>query len=263
MAQSLSAPPPARDPAFGAVEIGRVSKTFRGASGPVRALDGVSLSILPGEFISIVGPSGCGKSTLLRFLAGLDRADEGEITIDGAAIGGPSLKRGIVFQDHRLLPWLSVEKNIGLALRAVPGTAEEKARRVEELIALVRLRGFEHALPHQLSGGMSQRAAIARGLAPRPPLLLLDEPLGALDSLTRARLQDELLKIWERERSTVVMVTHDVEEAVFLSDRIVVMEPRPGRVSRIVSAPGERPRDRRDPAFISVRHEIAALLAHH
>lgn len=262
MADTLNVPSRPAAIASGAVEITGVSKTFRVKDREVHALDDVSLSIRPGEFISIVGPSGCGKSTLLRFLAGLDRPDAGTITVDGARIDAPSLKRGIVFQDHRLLPWLTVEKNIGLALRSRPGTAEEKAARVAELIALVGLRGFETALPHQLSGGMSQRASIARGLAPRPQLLLLDEPLGALDSLTRARLQDELLEIWRREQSTVVMVTHDVEEAVFLSDRIVVMEPRPGRVSRIVAGHGERPRKRNAAVFVAIRHEIASLLMH-
>ncbi|WP_411035631.1 ABC transporter ATP-binding protein [Shinella sp. BYT-45] len=268
MAQALNAfdtgssrlpPPPARS---GAVRINHVSRTFQVQGRDVHALDDISLSIRPGEFLSIVGPSGCGKSTLLRFLAGLDKPDRGTITVDDTEISGPSLKRGIVFQDHRLLPWLSVEKNIGLALRSLPGAAAEKSARVAELIELVGLRGFESALPHQLSGGMSQRTAIARGLAPRPPLLLLDEPLGALDALTRTHLQSELLDIWESEQSTVVLVTHDVEEAVFLSDRVVVMAPRPGRIRRIIEVPGERPRRRSDPNFVAVREEISELLAH-
>jgi len=261
MAEALTLLPPAAA-AFGTVKLSNVSKTFRVSGKSVHALDSVSLSIDPGEFLSIIGPSGCGKSTILRFLAGLDRPDEGEILVDGKAIGGPGLQRGIVFQDHRLLPWLNVERNIGLALHALPGSPDEKAARVSELIALVGLRGFEKALPHQLSGGMSQRAAIARGLAPRPPLLLLDEPLGALDSLTRARLQEELLDIWRGERITVVMVTHDVEEAVFLSDRIVVMEPRPGRVRSILSIGSERPRRRSAPDFVAARREIDELLNH-
>lgn len=263
MAQALSArflPSSEAPDRVGSVEISTVSKTFKVRDREVHALDDISLSIRPREFISIVGPSGCGKSTLLRFLAGLDTPDKGTITVDGTAVAGPSLKRGIVFQDHRLLPWLSVEKNIGLALRKVPGTATEKTTRGAELIDLVGLSGFETALPHQLSGGMSQRASIARGLAPRPPLLLLDEPLGALDALTRARLQDELLEIWQQEQSTVIMVTHDVEEAVFLSDRVVVMQPRPGRVRRIVDVPGARPRLRSDPEFVRLRAEIAELL---
>ncbi len=245
----------------GSVRIADVSKTFRVEDRTVHALDSVSLSIESGEFISIVGPSGCGKSTLLRFLAGLDGPDSGRITVDGEVIDRPSLKRGIVFQDHRLLPWFSVEKNISLSLYSVAGSEAEKRERVQYLIDLVGLTGFEKALPQELSGGMSQRAAIARGLAPRPPLLLLDEPLGALDSLTRSHLQDELLAIWQREKSTVVMVTHDVEEAIYLSDRVVVMEPRPGRIARIFDIRSSRPRHRDDPDFVAVRRQITDLLA--
>lgn len=245
----------------GSVRIVDVSKTFQVEERSVHALDNVSLDIEAGEFISIVGPSGCGKSTLLRFLAGLDRPDDGRITVDGEVIGQPSLKRGIVFQDHRLLPWFNVEKNIALSLYSVAGSEAEKRDRVQYLIDLVGLTGFEKALPHELSGGMSQRAAIARGLAPRPPLLLLDEPLGALDSLTRSHLQDELLAIWEREKSTVVMVTHDVEEAIYLSDRVVVMEPRPGRIARVFQIPSNRPRRRDNIDFIALRREITELLA--
>ena len=244
----------------GALSVRGVSKTFHVKGQAVQALSDVSLDVAAGEFISIVGPSGCGKSTLLRLVAGLERPDRGVITLDGAQIEGPGLSRGIAFQDHRLLPWLSVERNIGLALRSIPGSDGEKAARVAELIGLVGLKGFENALPHQLSGGMSQRAAIARALAPRPPVLLLDEPLGALDSLTRARLQDELLRIWERERTTVVMITHDVEEALFLSGRVVVMNPRPGRIDREIAVDLEHPRRRDDPGFVTLRQRIATQL---
>lgn len=259
MADSLTLSPPTTLDA-GSVKIADVSKTFRVEGRTVHALDSVSLSIEAGEFISIVGPSGCGKSTLLRFLAGLDVPDNGRIIVDGEAIDRPSLRRGIVFQDHRLLPWFSVEKNIGLSLHSVSGSELEKRERVQYLIDLVGLTGFEKALPHELSGGMSQRAAIARGLAPRPPLLLLDEPLGALDSLTRSHLQDELLAIWVREKCTVVMVTHDVEEAIYLSDRVVVMEPRPGRISQIFKIESARPRYRDNPEFVTTRREITELL---
>lgn len=246
----------------GSVQISDVSKTFRVEGRTVHALDNVSLAIASGEFISIVGPSGCGKSTLLRFLAGLDEPDKGRITVDGEVIDRPSLKRGIIFQDHRLLPWFSVEKNIALSLHSLAGSEAEKRERVQYLIDLVGLSGFEKALPHELSGGMSQRAAIARGLAPQPPLLLLDEPLGALDSLTRSYLQDELLAIWEQEKSTVVMVTHDVEEAIYLSDRVVVMEPRPGRIAKTFEIIGKRPRHRDDPDFVTIRRQITEVLAH-
>ncbi|KFI29923.1 sulfonate ABC transporter ATP-binding protein [Haematobacter massiliensis] len=258
MADTLTLPRPRT--AAGEVALHGVSRSFRAGGREVQALRDVSLTVAAGEFLAIVGPSGCGKSTLLRLIAGLDRPDAGHITLDGAALAGPGLDRGIVFQDHRLLPWLSVERNIALALRSLPGPEAEKTARVAELIALVGLRGFEAALPHQLSGGMSQRAAIARALAPRPPVLLLDEPLGALDSLTRARLQEELLAIWERESSTVVLITHDVEEALVLASRVVIMEPRPGRIGQEVAVPLPRPRRREDPAFVALRQRISARL---
>jgi ABC-type nitrate/sulfonate/bicarbonate transport system ATPase subunit len=247
-------------PRRSSVEIRGVSKTFTVDGSKVEALADISLIVRPGEFISLVGPSGCGKSTLLRFLAGLDLPDTGTITVDGVPVARPSLARGIVFQDHRLLPWLSVTDNILLSLNSRGGSDTDKRERVGELIRLVGLAGFENAHPHQLSGGMSQRAAIARSLAPRPRLLLLDEPLGALDSLTRSYLQDELLRLWEHEGITMVMVTHDVEEAVFLSDRIVVMDPRPGRVRQIFDIPAERPRRRAAPDFVAVKEEILSLL---
>jgi len=256
-----AARPPAVSRGVPAVAIRGVAKAFTVAQGQrVQALAPVSLELAEGEFVSLVGPSGCGKSTLLRLLAGLELPDEGSLHDHGDPIARPSLSRGIVFQDHRLLPWLTVEQNILLALRKSPGSREQKARAVQELIALVGLSGFERAQPHQLSGGMSQRAAIARGLAPRPRLLLLDEPFGALDSLTRGHLQGELLRIWEHERITMLMVTHDVEEAVYLSDRIVVMDPRPGRIRCIVDVPFAKPRRRADPAFAAIKGEILGLL---
>jgi ABC-type nitrate/sulfonate/bicarbonate transport system ATPase subunit len=249
--------------AVDAIEIRGVSKSFDSAQGTVQALAPLSLTVAPGEFVSLVGPSGCGKSTLLRLVAGLDSPDEGTLHENGLPIDKPSLARGMVFQDHRLLPWLSVERNILLALRKSAGTPAQKADTVQRLITLVGLAGFEQALPHQLSGGMSQRAAIARALAPQPRLLLLDEPFGALDSLTRGHLQAELLRIWEHERITMLMVTHDVEEAVYLSDRVAVMDPRPGRIRRIVDVPFAKPRRRADPAFVAVKEEILGLLGVH
>jgi sulfonate transport system ATP-binding protein len=246
-----------------AVEVRNVSKSFVVNGGAVHALQAISLSVATGEFVSLVGPSGCGKSTLLRMLAGLDQPDEGELIEQGKRIEQPSLARGIVFQDHRLLPWLTVEQNILLSLRKQPHTPSAKAEIARKLIALVGLTGFEGAFPHQLSGGMSQRAAIARGLAPSPRLLLLDEPFGALDSLTRSHLQGELLRIWEYEKITMLMVTHDVEEAVFLSDRVVVMDPRPGRIRSIVEVPLPKPRRRTDPAFVGIKDSILGLLGIH
>lgn len=242
------------------VEIHHLSKWFAVENHRVQALDRVSLTVQDGEFLTLLGPSGCGKSTLLRILAGLDVPDEGRVAVYGAQVERPSLSRGIVFQDHRLLPWLTVRENILLSLHKSGLSQKERAARVSELIALVGLTGFDQAKPYQLSGGMSQRAAIARALAPRPRILLLDEPLGALDSLTRTRLQNELLRLWQTERITVVMVTHDVEEAVYLSSRVVVMEPRPGRIQSIIDIGLPRPRKRTDVRLVELREQILASL---
>jgi sulfonate transport system ATP-binding protein len=242
------------------IDISRVSKSFVLNSTRVEALREVSLTIEPGAFMTLVGPSGCGKSTLLRLIAGLEAADSGNIKVGGRPVRSPGLDRGMVFQDHRLFPWLSVERNILLSLRKAPYPGPQKRKIVHDLISLVGLTGFENALPHQLSGGMSQRAAIARALAPRPDILLLDEPFGALDSLTRTHLQAEFLRIWKHEEITMLMVTHDVEEAVFLSDRVVVIEPRPGRIRRSIDIRLQKPRRRSDPEFIALREEILGLL---
>ncbi len=242
------------------IDVTGVSKSFEVDGGRVEALQDVSLAVEAGAFISLVGPSGCGKSTLLRLIAGLDKPDGGVLSIDGQPIRAPSLTRGMVFQDHRLLPWLDVERNILLSLHKSPEPEASKRQIVRDLIALVGLTGFEKAKPDQLSGGMSQRAAIARALAAKPRVLLLDEPFGALDSLTRLKLQAELLRIWRHERITMVMVTHDVEEAIILSDTIVVMEPRPGRVRSIVEVDLPKPRDRADPRLAALKAEILAGL---
>jgi sulfonate transport system ATP-binding protein len=232
-----------------------VSKRYAGdAAAPV--LDRIDLTVRAGEFISIVGASGCGKSTLLRLIAGLDGAFEGEIVFDGERVVSTDLNRGIVFQDHRLFPWLNVAQNIAVALRNAPLSKDEKARAVAEHVELVGLRGYERHYPHQLSGGMAQRVAIARGLVNRPRLLLLDEPFGALDALTRARLQGELQRIWAHERITMILVTHDVDEAVLLADRVVVMQARPGRIGEIVEVKLPRPRDRSQADVTRLRDEI-------
>lgn len=244
----------------GSLNIHAVSRHFRIDGTALTALDRVSLDIAPGEFVTILGASGCGKSTLLRLLAGLDAPDSGSLLHDGADIAGPSLQRGLVFQEHRLFPWLTVEDNIGAALLNAPGDAAAKRRAVAEHIALVGLAGFEKAWPHQLSGGMAQRAAIARGLVNRPDVLLLDEPFGALDALTRARLQDELKRIWQRERATMVLVTHDVDEALHLGQRVVVMSPRPGRIRRIFETPANLSRDRADRAHARLRAAVLETL---
>ncbi|ATE62449.1 sulfonate ABC transporter ATP-binding protein [Thauera sinica] len=240
----------------GALQIRGLSKSYRIGGQAVKVLDGIDIDIAPGRFVSIVGPSGCGKSTLLRLVVGLDDGYAGDIVLDGRRITSTSLDRGIVFQDHRLFPWLTVEENIGLALAALDLPPDEKARRVAEHIALVNLTGFARVYPHQLSGGMAQRAAIARALVNEPKILLLDEPLGALDALTRVRLQRELQRIWMQHRSTMIMVTHDVEEALYLGDEVIVMDARPGRIRRRVQVPLPHPRDRASRVLHALKDEI-------
>jgi len=246
-----------RDPVL---EIDHVSKRFHVAGRVVQALADISLAVEDGAFVAIVGASGCGKSTLLRLILGLDTDYEGEIRLDGQRVRRPGLDRGMVFQDHRLLPWLTVEGNVAVALRRSKLSSAEKKRLVAEHLELVGLSGFARAWPAQLSGGMSQRVAIARALVNRPRFLLLDEPLGALDALTRLRLQDELARIVRHERSTAILVTHDVDEAVFLADRVVVLRPNPGRIARVVDVTLGARRDRSDPAFVLLRDEVLDLL---
>ncbi len=245
----------------GHLEVRNVSKVYQvtGRS-PVQVLSHVELDVEPGAFVSIVGPSGCGKSTLLRLILGLDSDHGGEILINGHRVQGTSLSRGIVFQDHRLLPWLTLEQNIGLSLENSGGSEVEKRKAVEDHVTLVGLKGFEKAYPHQLSGGMAQRAAIARGLVNKPEILLLDEPLGALDALTRVRLQDELVRIWQIEKTTLILVTHDVEEAVYLSDRVVVMGSNPGRIVEDIRVDLPSPRERTSVEFVGLKARILAAM---
>lgn len=233
----------------GSIEISHISKEFTAGDGSItHALSDVSISIEPGSFISLIGPSGCGKSTLLRLISGLESQTEGEVGLDGAAITGPGADRGFMFQEHSLFPWMSLYDNVAFGLRA-RGLYEEQRERVPELLSLVGLEGFEGAYPHQLSGGMCQRASLARALAGRPKVLLLDEPLGALDAFTRMNIQEELQRIWQEEHMTMVMVTHDVDEAVYLSSTVVVMTSRPGRVVRQIPIELSRPRDRSSEEF--------------
>jgi len=239
-----------------------VGKVYRAQGREVRALDDVSLILGQSEFVSIVGHSGCGKSTLLRLVAGLDRHYKGSIHFHGEPVVAPGLDRGIVFQEHRLFPWLTVSQNVGLALHHARMSRHARADLVRERIALVGLSGFEDAYPFQLSGGMAQRVAIARALTGSPRLLLLDEPFGALDAFTRIYIQQELRKIWLRQRIPMMLVTHDVEEAVFLSDRIVVMSPRPGRIQRIVEVRLPHPRDRTSPEFVGVKKVLLEELGY-
>ncbi|VFR31551.1 Alkanesulfonates ABC transporter ATP-binding protein / Sulfonate ABC transporter, ATP-binding subunit SsuB [plant metagenome] len=233
-------------------QLRSLSMTYTDRDGrAVHALDGIDLRFPEGGVTAIIGASGCGKSTLLRILAGLETAYQGDVEVAGAPVQGPGLARGIVFQDHRLIPWMSVDENIGLALHRL--TADERQARVAATLSLVGLSAFSSAYPAQLSGGMAQRVAIARALAHRPRMLLLDEPFGALDALTRMQLQDELLAIRARERVTTVLVTHDIEEALYLGDRVVVLSSRPGRVAETIDVDLPHPRARNDPRLAALR----------
>lgn len=223
------------------------------------ALDNLSLSVGAGELVSLIGPSGCGKSTLLRLSAGLDTPNSGELWVGPERITGPSAERGLVFQDPNLFPWLTVRRNIqsGLVAR---GILREKRPEVDEFIRLVGLEAFANAYPHHLSGGMAQRVALARALINHPKVLLLDEPLGALDAFTRMRMQDEVLRLWQARSTTMLLVTHDIDEAIYMSDRIVIMTPSPGRIERTIVITLARPRQRNSPEFLRLRSDILELL---
>lgn len=237
------------------LQINHLNHHYLLPQGELKVLDQVQLTVQPGEFISIVGASGCGKSTLLRLIGGLEQASGGEILLDGQRILAPGLDRGMVFQEPRLFPWLTVEENIAFGCRAAI-TENEKPKTVQDHVKLTGLLGFEKAYPHQLSGGMQQRTALARALVSRPEVLLLDEPFGALDALTRIQMQREVLKIWQAERITVILVTHDIDEAVFLGDRVLVMSDRPGTFKKTLPVPLGRPRDRNGAEFSKIRKEI-------
>lgn len=242
--------------ASGEVRISGLSKHYAMAGKALTVLRDINLSIRPGEFVSIVGPSGCGKSTLLRLIVGLDTDYDGEIRLDDRRVAGTGLERGLVFQDHRLFPWMTITKNIEVALLRQKLPKERRERLIAEHLALVGLQDFGNAYPHQLSGGMAQRAAIARALVNEPQVLALDEPLGALDALTRVKVQAELQRIWMEAGTTMIMVTHDVDEALFLGDRVVVMSARPGRIARIVDVDLPHPRDRASPLLHRLKDEI-------
>lgn len=242
------------------LSIDEVSKTFVTADGRrLTALDRFSLAVEAGEMTSLVGPSGCGKSTLLRLIAGLDLPTAGELRIGDRLIEGAGAERGLMFQDANLFPWLSVRKNIeaGLAARGVPRQARGE---VDALMRLVGLEAFANVYPHQLSGGMAQRAALARALVNHPRVLLLDEPLGALDQFTRMRMQDEVLRLWQARGTTMLLVTHDIDEAIYMSDRIVLLTSRPGRVERVIDVSLTRPRQRNSADFLRLRASILEML---
>ncbi|MGW0485433.1 ABC transporter ATP-binding protein [Nonomuraea sp. NPDC003214] len=236
-----------------------VSKTFALKDTDFLALDRVDLDIADQEFVTVVGPSGCGKSTLMSMAAGLVEPGDGEILLDGAPVAGPGPDRGVIFQQYALFPWLTVRKNVEFGLDLAPIPAEERRERAQRAIDLVGLTDFADALPKTLSGGMKQRCAIARAYAVNPKVLLMDEPFGALDALTRVQLQDQLLDTWSRERRTVMFITHDVDEAVYLANRVVVMAARPGRVYRVIDVDLPYPRTeemRLSPEFARIRNEV-------
>jgi ABC-type nitrate/sulfonate/bicarbonate transport system ATPase subunit len=240
------------------VRVQQVSKSFPLPDDPLtrrQALSNISLSLAPGQLVSLIGPSGCGKSTLLRLIAGLDTPDSGELLVGADPINEPSAERGLVFQDPNLFPWLTVRRNIeaGLVARRV---LREKRNEVDEFMRVVGLEAFADAYPHHLSGGMSQRVALARALINHPKVLLLDEPLGALDAFTRMRMQDEVLRLWQNRLTTMLLVTHDIDEAIYMSDRILVMTPAPGRIDRKIEIDLARPRDRTSEAFVRLRGQI-------
>lgn len=249
---------PLPDPGM-ALDIAGVDHRFELHGEPLPVLEDVNLRVEPGELVALLGPSGCGKSTLLRLVAGLEPPGRGVILADGAPISGPDPSRVVVFQDPTLYPWRTVRDNVALGLEA-RGLLKTQGHRVDGALKLVGLSGFAKAYPHQLSGGMAQRAALARALVNDPRLLILDEPLGKLDSLTRLAMQGELVELWRRAGFTGLLVTHDIEEALFMATRVIVFSPRPARVRADIRVDRPYPRHRGDPVLTELRHEILELL---
>ena len=242
------APPPVK------VAIEKLRVTFRANGGSVRVLEDIDLEVRRGEFVCILGPSGCGKSTLLNVVGGFLAPTGGAVRIDGEPVTGPDPRRVFVFQERGVFPWLTVEGNIGFGLGKLPRA--ERAARVRHYVALVGLEGFERAYPHELSGGMKQRVEVARALAVDPDVLYLDEPFGALDSITRLTLRAELLRIWQAERKTILFVTHDIDESIQLADRVVVMSQRPASIRRVVTIDVPHPRDLSSRRYLELRDGI-------
>ncbi len=235
------------------LNIRKVSKTFHSKDKDLIAIKNASLDIRKGEFITIIGPSGCGKTTLLRLIAGLESDYEGDILLDGVRVEKPGLDRGVIFQEHRLLPWLTVGENVGLGLEGKKDYIRDK---IHMYLEKVGLSDFENAYPNQLSGGMAQRVSIARTLLRQPKIMLLDEPLGALDALTKMSMQAELEKIWMADGTTMIMVTHDIDESIFLGDRVIVMGPRPTEIVQIFNINLERPRNRGSKEYAEYRNNV-------
>jgi NitT/TauT family transport system ATP-binding protein len=242
-----------------AIDFRSVSHEYDLDGRPLPVLHQIDLTVAPGEFVALLGPSGCGKSTMLRLAAGLERPTAGEITADGAAIAKPDPSRVLVFQDPTLFPWRSVRSNVAIGPEARGILAESQAR-IDDALRLVKLDGFAKAYPHQLSGGMAQRVALARALVNDPRLLLLDEPLGRLDSLTRLAMQGEIVSLWQRSGYTVLLVTHDVEEALLLADRVIVLSERPARIKAEIAVDRPRPRHHDDPELVALRHRVLDIL---
>ncbi|MGN0153672.1 MAG: ABC transporter ATP-binding protein [Lachnospiraceae bacterium] len=236
------------------INVEHLNKQFLVDKQPIDVLKDINLQVKKGEFITIVGHSGCGKSTLLKIMCGLVDYEDGIVERNGHAVVGPGPKCGMVFQDHRLLPWLKIKDNVGFGLKDL--SKEEREKKVQEHLELVGLKDFANSYPTQLSGGMSQRAAIARGLANNPTILLLDEPFGALDALTRIQMQKEILRIQEEQGTTMVMVTHDIDEAIYLGDRIVVMSARPGEIKEIIETDPIESKKRSSPVFARYKKKI-------
>ncbi|WP_431228371.1 ABC transporter ATP-binding protein [Burkholderia contaminans] len=254
VASSVAAAPTVTAPRGARIDIRRVSHAFDGPGGALPVLDDVTLSVAAGEFVALLGPSGCGKSTLLRLVAGLDAARQGTIAQDGVPIERPDPSRIVVFQDPTLYPWRRVRANVALGLEA-RGVARASQHRVDDALARVGLQEFSNVFPHQLSGGMAQRVALARALVNDPRLLILDEPLGKLDSLTRLTMQAELTALWQRDGFSALLVTHDVEEALFLAQRVIVFGPRPARIVAELHVDLPYPRHRGDARLAELRHE--------
>lgn len=244
----------------GEIQIKNIHQEFTNPDGStITAIDDVSLTIPGGSFVSVIGPSGCGKTTLLRAIAGLNPAKSGSVTVDDKAVTAPGADRGYAFQQANLFPWLTIEKNIAFGLKA-RGEYRTQKQEVARYMKAAGLEGFGRSYPHQLSGGMCQRASLARSLVGHPQVLLLDEPLGALDAFTRMNMQDLILDLWQEYKMTTVMVTHDVDEAIYMSDQVVVMSARPAKIEKIIDIDLFRPRKRGQDAFFQYRKEILEIL---
>jgi NitT/TauT family transport system ATP-binding protein len=245
------------------LEIDHLGKVFESAKGKVSALNDVSFNVHRKEFVSVIGPSGCGKSTLIRILAGLDRPSSGQVKLDGERVEGPCKDRGMVFQGYTLFPWLCVRDNVTFGPRMAGMPTAKANEKAAEWLDVIGLRRFADHYPDQLSGGMKQRVAIARALANEPRILLMDEPFGALDAQTRAGMQAHLIKVWDNVDLTILFITHDLDEAVYLSDRIVVLAAHPGRINEVIEVPVPRPRDRAQflsPSFLATKNRLEELI---